>query len=252
MISRRARERERINALGLRTLLLVAQSALSCRAVGRRGSVRAKHATRARRRPGIRSPTPCSSSRSTTCATCDSTARRRSRCDCDCSTRRARCRESRTHRFRRRSRSQGTTSWPIFVAGIDSVSALGEFDFNTVSADYFATMGTRILRGRGFEATDIGWRATCRRDRRVDGRGALAGTGSRSAGAAGRHDGCRAVHATWWAWPRTFTPRRSSQRRRRFLLPPCGAMESAGRWVVRARAGGCEGSRGATATSASA
>jgi predicted permease len=49
----------------------------------------------------------------------------------------------------------GSTSWPIFVTGIDSVSALGEFNFNTVSADYFATMGTRILRGRGFQATDI-------------------------------------------------------------------------------------------------
>ena len=48
----------------------------------------------------------------------------------------------------------GMSSWPIFVSGIDSVSALGEFDFNTVSADYFATMGTRIVRGRGFENTD--------------------------------------------------------------------------------------------------
>jgi hypothetical protein len=46
------------------------------------------------------------------------------------------------------------TSWPIAVAGIDSASALGEFDFNTVSAGYFATMGTRILRGRGIDAGD--------------------------------------------------------------------------------------------------
>jgi putative ABC transport system permease protein len=48
----------------------------------------------------------------------------------------------------------GSSSWPIFVAGIDSVRKLGQFDLNTVSADYFATMGTRILRGRGIENTD--------------------------------------------------------------------------------------------------
>jgi putative ABC transport system permease protein len=46
------------------------------------------------------------------------------------------------------------SSWPIFVSGIDSVDALGEFDVNTVSPDYFATMGTRIVRGRGFENSD--------------------------------------------------------------------------------------------------
>jgi ABC-type antimicrobial peptide transport system permease subunit len=34
------------------------------------------------------------------------------------------------------------------------VRKLGRFDVNTVSADYFATMGTRILRGRGIESTD--------------------------------------------------------------------------------------------------
>jgi predicted permease len=48
----------------------------------------------------------------------------------------------------------GMSSYPIFVAGIDSVSKLGEFDVNTVSADYFATMGTRILHGRGIELSD--------------------------------------------------------------------------------------------------
>jgi predicted permease len=48
----------------------------------------------------------------------------------------------------------GSSSWPIYVTGIDSVSKLGEFDVNTVSADYFATMGTRIVRGRGIEGTD--------------------------------------------------------------------------------------------------
>ena len=40
-------------------------------------------------------------------------------------------------------------------AGIDSVDRLGEFDLNAVSADYFATMGTRLLRGRGITDQDV-------------------------------------------------------------------------------------------------
>jgi len=49
------------------------------------------------------------------------------------------------------------SSWSvgIFVAGIDSVDRLGEFDLNAVTPDYFATMGTRILRGRGIEKQDV-------------------------------------------------------------------------------------------------
>ncbi|MBX6365780.1 MAG: ABC transporter permease [Gemmatimonadetes bacterium] len=46
-------------------------------------------------------------------------------------------------------------SIPLHVAGIDSVSQLGEFDLNAVTPDYFATMGTRILRGRGIDARDV-------------------------------------------------------------------------------------------------
>jgi predicted permease len=42
----------------------------------------------------------------------------------------------------------------LFVPGIDSVSRLGDFLANAVTADYFATMGTRILRGRGITAED--------------------------------------------------------------------------------------------------
>jgi predicted permease len=49
----------------------------------------------------------------------------------------------------------GESSWALFVAGIDSVRKLGQFNVNTVSADYFRTMGTRILRGRGVESTDV-------------------------------------------------------------------------------------------------
>ena len=48
----------------------------------------------------------------------------------------------------------GMSSYPIAVPGIDSVRALGEFDFNTVSADYFKAMGTRIVRGRAIEDAD--------------------------------------------------------------------------------------------------
>jgi predicted permease len=48
----------------------------------------------------------------------------------------------------------GMSSRLIFVSGIDSVTARGEFDFNTVSPEYFVTMGTRIVRGRGFENSD--------------------------------------------------------------------------------------------------
>jgi predicted permease len=40
------------------------------------------------------------------------------------------------------------------VAGIDSVSRLGQFYLNSVSPDYFATLGTRIVRGRGIEGRD--------------------------------------------------------------------------------------------------
>jgi putative ABC transport system permease protein len=48
-----------------------------------------------------------------------------------------------------------TWSIDLHVDGIDSVERLGEFDLNAVSPDYFATMGTRILRGRGFSTSDV-------------------------------------------------------------------------------------------------
>jgi putative ABC transport system permease protein len=49
----------------------------------------------------------------------------------------------------------GMSSWPIFVAGIDSTSRLGQFHFNTISEGYFRTMGTRIVRGRAISDADI-------------------------------------------------------------------------------------------------
>jgi putative ABC transport system permease protein len=43
----------------------------------------------------------------------------------------------------------------LHVAGIDSVDRLGEFDLNPVTTDYFVTMGTRLLRGRGITDQDV-------------------------------------------------------------------------------------------------
>ena len=42
----------------------------------------------------------------------------------------------------------------LFVTGIDSVRRLGSFTLQGASPDYFATVGTRILRGRGITAED--------------------------------------------------------------------------------------------------
>jgi hypothetical protein len=52
------------------------------------------------------------------------------------------------------SRPFGTNTRPLFVDGIDSVSALGRFNMQLGTADYFAAVGTRIVRGRGFAASD--------------------------------------------------------------------------------------------------
>lgn len=49
---------------------------------------------------------------------------------------------------------EGSTTQNLFVDGIDSVSKLGRFDSQTASSDYFATVGTRILRGRAFTSID--------------------------------------------------------------------------------------------------
>jgi len=43
----------------------------------------------------------------------------------------------------------------LFVPGIDSVSKLGEFTLQAGSPDFFSTMGTRVIRGRGFSTTDV-------------------------------------------------------------------------------------------------
>jgi predicted permease len=49
------------------------------------------------------------------------------------------------------------SSWSnsLFVEGIDTVSRYGNFMINAVSPSYFETFGTRLLRGRGIEASDL-------------------------------------------------------------------------------------------------
>jgi putative ABC transport system permease protein len=47
-----------------------------------------------------------------------------------------------------------TRSRSLHVAGIDTVAKLGSFDMNAVSPEYFATLGTRIVRGRGIGTED--------------------------------------------------------------------------------------------------
>ncbi len=47
-----------------------------------------------------------------------------------------------------------TESRGLWVAGIDSVRTLGSFTYQQTTPDYFRTMGTRILRGRGIEESD--------------------------------------------------------------------------------------------------
>ncbi len=42
----------------------------------------------------------------------------------------------------------------LFVQGIDTVFRLGQFNYNTVSPDYFKAFGTRVVRGRGITAED--------------------------------------------------------------------------------------------------
>ena len=45
-------------------------------------------------------------------------------------------------------------TYSFSVPGIDSASRLGQFLAQMGTADYFGTMGTRIVRGRGFDSTD--------------------------------------------------------------------------------------------------
>jgi predicted permease len=49
-----------------------------------------------------------------------------------------------------------TSTFQLHVPGIDSVQRLGRFNYQVTTPGYFETVGTRILRGRAFEARDRG------------------------------------------------------------------------------------------------
>jgi len=49
---------------------------------------------------------------------------------------------------------QGTSTMPLYVPGIDSVARLGRFTYQTAGVGYFAAIGTRVIRGRGFTTED--------------------------------------------------------------------------------------------------
>lgn len=48
-----------------------------------------------------------------------------------------------------------TMSQTLYVAGIDSTDRLGSFELQAITPGYFATMGTRVVRGRPIAATDV-------------------------------------------------------------------------------------------------
>src|SRR5215510_14875351 len=52
------------------------------------------------------------------------------------------------------SRLFGTNTTSLRVPGIDSIEALGRFNFQLVSPDYFKVMHIRILRGRAINDAD--------------------------------------------------------------------------------------------------
>ena len=49
---------------------------------------------------------------------------------------------------------RSTSATRLFVAGIDTVARLGRFTYQASSGEYFATMGTRIVRGRAYTDAD--------------------------------------------------------------------------------------------------
>ena len=52
------------------------------------------------------------------------------------------------------SRLFGTNTLELHVAGVDSVSALGRFNMQVASPEYFDVLKIALLRGRGFQAGD--------------------------------------------------------------------------------------------------
>jgi predicted permease len=50
----------------------------------------------------------------------------------------------------------GTSTIRLVVPGIDSVQRLGRFNYQATTPDYFKTLDTHVIRGRGFTAQDRG------------------------------------------------------------------------------------------------
>ncbi|HEY2379202.1 MAG TPA: ADOP family duplicated permease [Gemmatimonadaceae bacterium] len=50
----------------------------------------------------------------------------------------------------------GTSTFSLFVRGIDSVQRLGRFNYQATTPDYFSVVQTHILRGRGFTPSERG------------------------------------------------------------------------------------------------
>ena len=50
----------------------------------------------------------------------------------------------------------GTSMYPLFVPGVDSSRQAARFNYQAATPDYFKTVGTRIIHGRGFTAQDRG------------------------------------------------------------------------------------------------
>ncbi|MFN8668875.1 MAG: ABC transporter permease [Gemmatimonadaceae bacterium] len=48
-----------------------------------------------------------------------------------------------------------TWSLGLYVAGVDSVHRLGQFTLQSADPQYFETVGTRVLRGRGLQPSDV-------------------------------------------------------------------------------------------------
>ena len=49
-----------------------------------------------------------------------------------------------------------TSTYPLFVRGIDSVQRLGRFNYQATTPDYFSVVQTHIVRGRGYTASERG------------------------------------------------------------------------------------------------
>ena len=154
-------------------------------------------------------------------------------------TRRRRFRASRTRASQSRSRSGARGASAFTSPGIDTVGRLGQFNLNAVSPDYFATLGTRIIRGRGITAQDVAARAARDGGERSDGEGALAGQGSRSASASASN--ADTMPCTYVVGVAENIKSQSLGGRFRVLLLPAGrAVPAASGGPVRAHARRCD------------